>query len=58
MNIEGLGESLIARLIVDGLVASYADVYALTAERLEWMRVRRIAECACLRLQLRVSAHD
>ena len=35
MNIEGLGESLIARLIADGLVASYADVYRLTQERLE-----------------------
>jgi DNA ligase (NAD+) len=34
MNIEGLGESLIARLIADGLIASYADVYKLTAERL------------------------
>ena len=35
MNIEGLGESRIALLIADGLVASYADVYRLTAERLE-----------------------
>jgi DNA ligase (NAD+) len=35
MNIEGLGESLIARLIADGLVTSYADVYRLTQERLE-----------------------
>ena len=35
MNIEGLGESLIARLIADGLVASYADVYKLTEQRLE-----------------------
>jgi len=35
MNIEGLGESLIARLIADGLVTSYADVYRLTHERLE-----------------------
>ncbi len=34
MNIEGLGESLIARLIADGLIASYVDVYRLTAERL------------------------
>jgi DNA ligase (NAD+) len=34
MDIEGLGESLIARLIADGVVASYADVYRLTAERL------------------------
>jgi DNA ligase (NAD+) len=35
MNIEGLGESLIARVIADGLVASYADLYALTQDRLE-----------------------
>ncbi len=35
MNIEGLGESLIARLIADGLIASYADIYRLTQERLE-----------------------
>jgi DNA ligase (NAD+) len=34
MNIEGLGESLIARLIADGLVASYADVYTLTMDQL------------------------
>jgi DNA ligase (NAD+) len=34
MNIEGLGESLVARLIADGLVTSYADVYRLTADRL------------------------
>ena len=34
MNIEGLGESLIARLIADNLIASYADVYRLTADRL------------------------
>jgi len=31
MNIEGLGESLIAQLIEHGLVKDYADVYALTA---------------------------
>jgi DNA ligase (NAD+) len=35
MNIEGLGESRIALLIADGLVRSYADVYRLTADRLE-----------------------
>jgi DNA ligase (NAD+) len=34
MNIDGLGESLIARLIAEGLVASYADIYHLTADRL------------------------
>jgi DNA ligase (NAD+) len=35
MNIEGLGESRIAQLIAAGLIASYADVYRLTADRLE-----------------------
>jgi DNA ligase (NAD+) len=35
MNIEGLGESRIALLIAAGLVTSYADVYRLTADRLE-----------------------
>ena len=34
MNIEGLGESLIARLIADGSVKSYADIYQLTVDRL------------------------
>jgi DNA ligase (NAD+) len=32
MNIEGLGEALIAQLIRDGLVADYADLYALSAD--------------------------
>jgi DNA ligase (NAD+) len=32
MNIEGLGESLIAQLIRDGLVHDYADLYALSVE--------------------------
>jgi DNA ligase (NAD+) len=34
MNIEGLGESLIAQLIENGLVRDYADVYALTTEQI------------------------
>ena len=34
MNIEGLGESLIAQLIDSGLVRDYADVYGLTPEQL------------------------
>lgn len=34
MNIEGLGESLIAQLIDAKLVSDYADVYGLTAETL------------------------
>jgi DNA ligase (NAD+) len=34
MNIEGLGESLIAQLIDGGLVRDYADVYALQREQL------------------------
>ena len=34
MNIDGLGESLIAQLITNGLVRDYADVYALNADQL------------------------
>jgi DNA ligase (NAD+) len=34
MNIEGLGESLVAQLIAGNLVRDYADVYHLTAEQL------------------------
>jgi DNA ligase (NAD+) len=34
MDIEGLGESLIAQVIETGLVRDYADVYHLTAEQL------------------------
>ena len=34
MNIEGLGESLIAQLIAAELVRNYADIYALTADQL------------------------
>ena len=34
MNIEGLGESLIAQLIGDRLVSDYADIYALKAQKL------------------------
>ena len=34
MNIEGLGESLVAQLIAAGLVRDYADLYALTADQL------------------------
>jgi DNA ligase (NAD+) len=34
MNIDGLGESLIAQLIERGMVRDYADLYALTSEQL------------------------
>jgi len=34
MNVDGLGESLIAQLIAQGLVHDYADLYALTAGQL------------------------
>jgi DNA ligase (NAD+) len=34
MNIEGLGESLVAQLIENGLVRDYADIYHLTASQL------------------------
>ena len=35
MNIEGLGESLVAQVINAGIVHDYADVYHLDAEKLE-----------------------
>jgi DNA ligase (NAD+) len=34
MNIEGLGESLVAQLITNGLVRDYSDLYQLTADQL------------------------
>jgi DNA ligase (NAD+) len=34
MNIEGLGESLIAQLLDNGLVTNYADVYRLTLDNI------------------------
>ncbi|MGE0443755.1 MAG: NAD-dependent DNA ligase LigA [Vicinamibacterales bacterium] len=34
MNIDGMGESLIAQVIASGLVKDYADLYALTPEQL------------------------
>ena len=34
MNIEGLGEALIAQVIRNGLVRDYADIFTLTAEAL------------------------
>ena len=34
MNIEGLGESLVAQLITNGLVHDYADIYNLTAAQI------------------------
>ncbi len=53
MNIEGLGESLIARLIEDGLVASYADVYRLTQDRLE--KVERLGKKSAANLMQQIS---
>jgi DNA ligase (NAD+) len=35
MNIEGFGESLIGQVVDAGLVRDYADLYALTPEKLE-----------------------
>ncbi|MDX2175929.1 MAG: NAD-dependent DNA ligase LigA [Candidatus Sumerlaeia bacterium] len=35
MDIEGLGEKVVDQLVTEGLVASFADLYALTVERLE-----------------------
>jgi len=39
MNIEGLGESLVDQLIVQGLVGSFSDLYHLTSGQLEQLVV-------------------
>ena len=48
MNIEGLGESLIAQLVDSGVVTDYADIYALTQERLE--RLERMGKKSASKL--------
>jgi len=55
MNIEGLGESLIAQVIKAGLVHDYADVYALTAEKLEALERMGKKSAAKLMLQIEKS---
>ena len=52
MNIEGLGESLIAQVITAELVRDYADVYALTAEKLE--RLERMGKKSAAKVMLQV----
>jgi len=52
MNIEGLGESLIAQVINAGLVHDYADVYALTAEKLE--ALERMGKKSATKLMLQI----
>jgi DNA ligase (NAD+) len=52
MNIEGLGESLIAQIIKAGLVADYADVYALTAEKLQ--ELERMGKKSAAKLMLQI----
>jgi DNA ligase (NAD+) len=52
MNIEGLGESLVAQVINAGLVHDYADVYALTAERLQGLE--RIGKKSAAKLMLQI----
>ena len=41
MNIEGLGDALVAQLLERGLVRSIADLYSLTDEQLLVARARR-----------------
>lgn len=57
MNIEGFGESLIARLIADGLVATYADVYRLTVDRLANVERMGKKSAANLAEQIEQSKH-
>ena len=52
MNIEGLGESLIAQIIGAGLVKDYADVYALTAEKL--VQLERMGEKSAAKVILQI----
>ena len=52
MNIEGLGESLIAQVINAGLVHDYADVYALTAEKLQ--ELERMGKKSAAKLMLQI----
>ena len=53
MNIEGLGESLIAQVIKAGLVHDYADVYALTAEKLQ--ELERMGKKSAAKLMLQIA---
>jgi DNA ligase (NAD+) len=52
MNIEGLGESLIAQVIKAGLVRDYADVYALTTETLQ--ELERMGKKSAAKLMLQI----
>ena len=52
MNIEGLGESLVAQVIKAGLVHDYADVYALTPEKLE--QLERMGKKSAAKLMLQI----
>jgi DNA ligase (NAD+) len=52
MNIEGLGESLVAQVINEGLVHDYADVYALTPETLE--QLERMGKKSAAKLMLQI----
>jgi DNA ligase (NAD+) len=52
MNIEGLGESLVAQVINTGLVHDYADVYALTTEKLE--QLERMGKKSAAKLMLQI----
>ena len=52
MNIEGLGESLVAQVITAGLVHDYADVYALTAEKLQ--ELERMGKKSAAKLMLQI----
>ena len=52
MNIEGLGESLVAQVTGAGLVKDYADVYGLTAEKLE--QLERMGKKSAAKVMLQI----
>ena len=52
MDIEGLGESLVAQLVETGLVADFADLYALTTEDLDGLDRMGVKSAANIMAQL------
>jgi DNA ligase (NAD+) len=55
MAIEGLGDKLVEQLVATGLVKDYAELYALTAERLEGLERMGKKSAAALVAQIAAS---
>jgi DNA ligase (NAD+) len=57
MNIEGLGESLADQLVSSGLVADFADLYSLTADRVASLERMGPKSAANLVAEIEASRH-